>query len=214
MNVGYLISTNVNYLVPLNRLLDSMLANGVAPERIKIASGGNVLRGIPKMEDFGGCDLIEVEHNSFDYTALIELMMVPAFCQFSHYFLLQDTMEFGPRTDELIKKECEEFPEVDSIAAFGGQCNLALYSFNYLHALKSYILSLRNLTKLMAVQLEGSLWRMAKTKRSFPNSACDVVGRGNPYGGAERIKEYYAGVDVVKWKANWGQNMDKMEVRP
>lgn len=218
INIGYLISTHTNYLVPLNRLLDSMFANGIPPSQIFIASGGNQLHGIPQLQDYRGCSLIEVQHNSFDYTALIELLLGSFervdIGTFTHFFLLQDTMMVGPSTDNLLYEHAARFPDAASIAAFGGQCNLCLFRVDYLRYCREYIASTRNVTKLQAIHFEGKLHHMAKFKESFAEGTHAVIGKGHPYGGAERIKEYYAGVDVIKWKANYGQNMENMEVRP
>lgn len=199
--VLYLVSSHASYKAPLKRILKS-------------------LGGLPTMVVTGGCKerrvldaspdkiVVETDHNSFDYTALIELMRVFETMEKGllpdHIFLLQDTMELGARTDELVK---QANIHACATAAFGGQCNLCLFRLDYLLAHRDFILSLRDCDKGRAVEAEGKLWRDAPEDRrlSFENATCEVVGEGKPYRGARRIREYYAGVDITKWKANYGQ---------
>lgn len=225
MKIGYLINTHPLYFKPLNALLKSMVAGGVHVADILVVSGGNQLGGIPTIESWStfptGCNLIEVEHNSFDYTALIEAVMLPHepfFKEHTHLFLLQDTMEFGPRTHELVQTAD---PLKWATAAFGGQCNLCLYRYDYLLAMKDFILRQRNLTKEKSIAVEGALWKMLtqnlshRDEASYANGAYQYFdGVFKPYSDVERIKEYYAGVDITKWKANYGQNMQAMIVKP
>jgi hypothetical protein len=195
-NVLYLISSHISYLAPLKRIwkttryLNSVTVMGGCAQRstVELRSGQYVF---------------EATHNSFDYTAIIELMQD---CPVSsgHVFLLQDTMELSPDSDALIRSANIH---ACATAAWGGQCNLALFRYDYLLAHRDYILSLKNCTKAQAVQEEGKLWRMAPEDRrhTYANSSCEILGKGTPYGGAERLKEYYGGVGITKWKANYGQ---------
>jgi hypothetical protein len=220
MKIGYLINTHAGYLAPLKRLLETITAAGVEPERVLIVSGGNLIHGIPRVQRFLGYSLLEVEHDSWDYTALIELLMFAncggEFFENTHFFCLQDTMEFGLRTDELL---ATADPEKWATAAFGGQCNLVLYRKDYLVAMRFFILARRNGSKEQSIEHEGALWKMLTQNLShrhegaFPG-AHEVTGKGKPYSDVERIREYYPGVDIVKWKANYGQNFNAMVVRP
>ena len=218
MKVGYLINTHAGYVAPLKRLLVTLVEGGVACEDVLIVSGGNVLNGIPRYGRFFGFPLLEVEHNSWDYTGLIELVMDPNakfFHEHTHFFCLQDTMEFGTQSKALIEAAD---PEVNATAAFGGQCNLVLYNKVWLFATRKYIWEQRNNTKLQSIESEGALWKCLADKpdqrRTFAPGTHDVVGKGTPYSEVERIKEYYAGVDIVKWKANYGQNMHALVTKP
>lgn len=219
MNIGYLINTHAGYLGPLNKLLSTMPLNLL--EHVMIVSGGNQLTGIPRRQRYKGVPLIEVEHDSWDYTGLIELVMQaniePFFQRHGHFFCMQDTMEFGALTHHLVSRAD---PEKWATAAFGGMCNLVLYRKDYLLTMSRFILEQRNATKFQSIEHEGALFKMLTQNLSrrhegaFENSTHEITGKGTPYSEVERIREYYAGVDVVKWKANYGQNMHAMVVKP
>lgn len=221
MNVGYLINTHAGYLRPLNHLLHTFPLHLQHHGHVLVVSGGNPLAGIPRLQKYRGCHLLEVEHDSWDYTGLIELVLapdsIPFFRDHTHFFCLQDTMEFGEAAHEKISAAD---PAKWATAAFGGQCNLVLYEKGYLLAMRNFILARRNNTKLQSIEQEGALWKLLtqnlsrRHEATFPPGTHEVVGKGTPYGGAERIKEYYLGVDIGKWKANYGQNMNSLIVKP
>lgn len=221
MKICYLINTHAGYLKPLIRLLETMDGR-VDLADIWIVSGGNRIAGIPQLGKFRGAHLIEVEHDSWDYTGLIELVMMPPggypyFSNYTHVFCLQDTMECGARTHELVSAAD---PEKWATAAFGGQCNLVLYQKEYLLTMREFILQRRNSSKLDSINHEGALWKMLtqnlsrRHEATFAPGTHEVVGSEMPYSDVVRIKEYYAGVDIVKWKANYGQNMHALVTRP
>jgi hypothetical protein len=206
-DVTYIINTHGKYSIPLERLLDSM--SYVPKHRIVVVVAESKVRDeilvLPN-----GIRMVHVPHNSFDYTGAISLFERPVETE-PYVFFLQDTMEFGMNTDYFVRK----IPiEADAIAAFGGQCNLALYKRSYLESKKDFILARKDMTKLESIMYEGTLWKIADHKVSYHNSTMEVQGSGNPYGGAERIKEYYAAIDLIKWKANYGQNMNNLILHP
>lgn len=206
-DVTYIINTHSRYTIPVERLLDSM--SYIPKDRIIVVVADSKVRD----EVFvlaNGMRLVHVSHNSFDYTgaiALFERNLITA----PYVFFLQDTMEFGMNTDYFVRKAEDNAP---AIAAFGGQCNLVRYRRDFLEHHKDFILARRNLSKHESIMYEGTLWHLSTEKASFPNGTMEVQGTGNPYGGAERIKEYYHSVDLVKWKANYGQNMNNMILHP
>ncbi len=206
-DVTYIINTHSRYTIPLERLLDSM--SYIPKYRIVVVvADSKVTDEVSVYSD--GMRVVHVNHNSFDYTGAISLFQRTIATE-PYIFFLQDTMEFGMNTDYFIRK----IPiEADAIAAFGGQCNLALYKRSYLESKKDFILARTNLSKLDSIMYEGALWKTADHKVSYHNSTMEVQGTGNPYGGAERIKEYYNAIDLIKWKANYGQNMNNMILHP
>ena len=206
-DVTYIINTHGKYSVPLQRLLDSM--SYIPKHRIIVVIAESTVRDeiliLPN-----GMRLVHVAHNSFDYTGALSLFQYNLLT-YPYIFFLQDTMEFGMNTDYFIRK----IPiDADAIAAFGGQCNLVLYKRSYLEVQKDFILARENLTKLESIHYEGALWKNAPHHTSYHNSTMEIQGSGNPYGGAERIKEYYHAIDLIKWKANYGQNMHNMILHP
>lgn len=153
------------------------------------------------------CYTSYVTHNSFEYTPLIELVdQIPALPD--HLLCLQDTMEVGPNTIERAK---QVNPDVWATAAFGGQCNLVTYRYDYLLARHGDIKAMQNITKHQSVEYEGLLWRAAEKRDHYENALC-VEDWHNyyPYStGTPRMKEYYTALDVIKWKANHARSMGR-----
>lgn len=206
-DVTYIINTHSRYILPLERLLDSM--SYIPRDRIIVVIAESKVRDEVLVFD-NGMRVVHVHHNSFDYTGAISLFQ-RSLKTAPYIFFLQDTMEFGMNTDYFIRSASTDVP---CVAAFGGQCNLVLYKRDYLEYHKDWILQRENLSKLDSIQHEGKLWRMSSELASFPNNTMEVQGTGNPYGGADRIKEYYHAIDLIKWKANYGQNMNNMILHP
>jgi hypothetical protein len=152
-------------------------------------------------------------HNSYDYTALISLLEYPdAYPNWTHVFLLHDTMELGPGSDRLIK---QADPALKATAVWGGECNLALYRVDYLLSCRAQLFGLKNCSKQYAVDMEGFLWRqLPETERGSYPGGIAIGDVSAPYGGAGRQRVYYSGVDLIKWKANWGQIWPPSVVTP
>jgi hypothetical protein len=202
--LSYIISTCAGYEVPLSRLLASM----PTAAHVLIVSGGEKGR---RSHHKRNRSRIDVTHTSYDYTALIELIEHPWRLS-DHVFLLHDTMEMGRRADDLIR---QADPAHLATAVWGGECNLGLYRADYLHSRGKDILALKDCTKLQAVEAEGFLWRQLPEDQRGTYDGIIHVERVEPvYGGMPRQRISYAGVDIVKWKANWGQSWPPAVVTP
>lgn len=201
----YLISTCKGYEAPLARLLASMPRDAHAI----VVSGGHEARRVYYRNDRAH---IEVPYTGYDYTALIEV--VQGDWELSdHLFLLHDTMEMGPEADSLIRLAD---PALDSVAAWGGECNLCLYRADYLQTCRAQFRGLKNCSKLYAVEMEGFLWRQLPENRrgAYPGHRFESAASPAYIDGAPRRRIAYAGVDIVKYKANWGQDWPPAVVRP
>lgn len=172
----YLISTSIGFNTPFVMLVNSMQK-----------------AGIHKWKSFEG--------NSFDYTAIIAVLAGNVDVG-SHVVLLHATMEVTPETPGLIETAD---PESGAVAAFGGQCNLGLYRMDYLQTRRDEIIALKDCSKGDAIRFEGRLWRECPTHTNFADSDCIPMGIERPYGGAERMREFYPGMGIMKLKSNWGQ---------
>lgn len=203
-DLAYIVSTCRGYEQPLGRLLASMPRGA----QVFVVRGGCAARyGYSER----GVLFVEVEHVSYDYTALIELVE-GEWDLAEHVFLLHDTMELGPESDRLIRAA---YPKPAATAVWGGQCNLALYRTDYLFQRRDALLALKGCTKARAVEAEGFLWKqLLSSHRSVYAGDLQTRGAARPYGGAERLVEYYSGVDLVKYKANWGQHHPARVVIP
>lgn len=204
MNIAYIINSHVSYSTPLKTLLASM--HGVKNVFVYVAGAELTSHAVIDNHTF-----YYVQHNSFDYTGLIEFVQHPI-PFITHVFCLQDTMVFGANSSWLIK---QVDPMADATAAFGGQCNLVLYDVRYLLSKKDEIISRRNLSKAESIQREGELWRTAVNRQYYHNSSYKTFSIHRPYGtDVPRMLEYYTAVDIHKYKSCWGQNMKNLNVSP
>ena len=196
-SLGYLISSHIGYEAPRERLLASMRD---LPITNVVIGGYNLRSGYYR----SGVAHISADHNSYDYTALIDFVEHPAdYPDWSHVFLLHDTMELGPNADRLIRAVDPQWP---AVAVWGGQCNLGLYRADYVRQCLPQLLGLKNCSKAYAVEMEGFLWtQLPKDERGVYGGTIEVSEEYPVYGGAPRRREYYTAVDVTKYKANWGQ---------
>jgi len=199
--LGYLISSHKGYEAPLERLLSSM-RNVVDDDDITIVAGGHDIPGVMLYGPI--LPYVAVTHNSYDYTALIDVAETPArYARWDLVFLLHDTMELGADSDRLIR---QADPALDCVAVWGGECNLCLYRVDYLLSKRQAILALKDCTKLDAVTAEGFLWRqLPPDRRGVYPGGIDIEYTQPIYGGVERQRVMYTGVGITKWKANWGQ---------
>lgn len=204
----YMVSTCKGYEGPLDVLLHSMRTSGIDPRAITVVSGGHAA---PGRRFWTSVPIYEVPHNSYDYTALIELVEMNGWID-RHLFLLHDTMELGPDSDRLIRAAD---PMMDATAVWGGECNLALYRVDYLMQCRAQLFGLKNCSKHYAVEMEGFLWRQLPDDRRGVYPGGIAIGEASaPYGGVARQCVRYEGVDLIKWKANWGQIWPPSVVTP
>ena len=204
MLTTYLISTYRGNEEALGRLLRSM--EYISPERKIVVCGGCTNAGYcARTSAQLGVRYFRATHNSFDFTALIEGLSgefeLPA-----RVFTLHDTMELTDRADELINAVDTSR---DAVAAFFGQCMLVSFSREYLLARADDILSWRDCSKDAAIAAEVRLWADCATAALYPGYGCQVTGRV-PIDRAERLREFYPGVGVVKWKAHWGPHAPRL----
>lgn len=188
--ITYLISSHISYSLPLTMLLETL-----APQTNNIVAviGGSKVK---KECNVKGIRYIYTDHTSYDYTGLIEVQP-----ETGHIFCLQDTMLVEPGFTECVESKLK----FDAVAVFGGQCNLCLYSTEYLKTQYDFIQSMRNCTKKQSIDYEGYLWKIAPNKSFYPgNCICDYTSH-YLYSSVPRIKEYYDGIKVIKYKANFGQ---------
>ncbi|NJO30622.1 MAG: hypothetical protein HC874_26080 [Richelia sp. SL_2_1] len=191
-----------------------MIKYNVNINNIMVVFGGNKDSMI--MNPSNGVIRINTTHNSFDYTAIIEFLELEFFFEYknySHIFTLHDTMEFGNSTDKLIKTAN---PDMWCTAVWGGQCNLMLLKTEYIIQSKDLILSWKNCTKGDAIKYEGELFRLCpENKRTAYPGTYEILGTQKPYNGVDRLVEYYTGIDLKKYKANYGQtDSSSYEVKP
>ena len=159
---------------------------------------------------------VEVQQNSFDFTGLIAILdfvaEAPHVFNASHYFYLHDTCEVGPTFWQRLMAEA---PFGSSFYPYprGGK-NIGVYSLQLLQASVVMLRALRNdgsdavslqRFKQTGTVMEGILFLMDPTAVSQRDAV--VVSFFTPVDvyrtGVPRIRECFAGLDMVKYTANW-----------
>lgn len=154
--------------------------NGVDPSQIHVVVGGF---DRPATRDFGGVRAHCVDHNSFDHTALIDILErdIPG----AWWFNLHATAKAGP---EFVKRIVAHGFGVEHFAVLAqGWLNMGLFSRSYLERTREYVLALKNCNKMQAILTEQMYWRFAETRAYYDwvgphthKGAEDVYGDGVP----------------------------------
>lgn len=207
--IYYLIASSSKYFA----LTLPVLLKSIPEERKRdfyIIVNNNPLQGYRVLDNVGAKFTLD---NSWEYSVLIDVVKFPDMYPPEYIFLLHDTCRLGM---DFFKK-AESFPEgIDAASPFGGQCNIGLFKKSYLLEKKDFILSLQNCTKEQEIQAEGVLFRTAPKNYIYPVKEWEepykVVGFQDIYHtGTNRMIEHYPGVDLYKYKSNWGQTSVKKD---
>lgn len=147
MRIGYLISSNKAYFESTYLVLNrSLLSCGIEQNNILWFVGGHEEN--KKVNDH----IYQVDHNSFDFTALIGFFSTDAYLEetFSHIFLLHDTCEAGPE----FKTKAETF---DNSLPYLSTCRIftmGMFAISFLKEQKDFLNGLKNLSKQKAMKYE------------------------------------------------------------
>lgn len=195
--IAHLISSHNNYYpITFPRTLNSLLSAGVNKEHIYIFIG----EFSEAIEGYRG-----VPYNAFDWTSLIGFIESSELTsKYSHVSLLHDTCEVGNKYKNIFDNAPLSF---DVVTVAGGQCNFGLYATEFLLREKDYFLSLKTMDKQKAINEERRMFlNIGKKVTQFEPTHVETLEIVDTYGtGTLRTKEYYPGVDIYKYKANWGQ---------
>lgn len=187
--------SDVETTVPL--LVRSLVQdNGVDPSQIHVVAGGYEE---PGAFDLAGARVHCVQHNSFDHTALIDVLErgVPG----AWWFNLHATTKAGP---EFVRKVLEHGFGVEHFAVMAsGWLNMGLFSRSYLERIRDYVLALKDCNKMQAILTEQMYWRFAES-RSYYDWVGPHTHKGNQdvYGdGVLRQVMHLPGCDLYKYQA-------------
>lgn len=194
INPVIVINSNINYYIPLRTLIEtiqpSVCQHHIVMNECDVKQDG-ILHGLP---------VHYRKDHSYDYSAVNWIVSNPS--DYTHVFFLQDSMCLGPKFYNILFNIDEN---LQSVAAYNAQCNLAMYRIDYLLSRKGFIRSMLNCTKEESINLEGYLHKTAEHKSEYPgNSDMSFHGLHKPYSDVERILEYYPQIDLFKYKANYG----------
>ena len=207
MKVNYLVATNHNYVentVPhmnIPETKDYKFDYVVNDFGVEIC----FLKLIPTNDS-----IHYVIDNSFEYSALIHFVNNPEEFECDYVFLLQDTCKLG---EKFFEKTLNFSNKHDVIDVYKGRSSMAMYKKEFLLDNKNYINSFLNCTKKRSIEEEGNLVKKAKNLGVYPaETPYKRLGFEKVYDGVERLVEYYEGIDLYKYKANYTREMDVIGV--
>lgn len=176
------------------KLLKSLMKCGIDPKDVLVVVGGsnseftNVRRGIT---------YAHVTHNSYDHTGLIYL--IESNQDHPWWWAIHDTAEAGP---EFYQKVLAFGPERPHVAVGGeGWLNMGLFSMQFLHEARHYVLSLKNCSKLRAILSERIYPNLTKSTSYAPKDGFEFLDHRDVYGdGVIRRVIYYSELDLYKYQ--------------
>ena len=187
------------------------LLQSLNKDEIVIFEGGHEERSV---EDYNGILYIKVAHNSFDYTALIDI--IENELESDYWFLVHDTCVAGPNFGPLVKNIPEDLPDVICMLGSNpGTMNICSYKYSYLLEMKTLILNLKNtnndlnglhVAKTRAVEAENSLQRDCAMyhPEKYQVTHKDRVPSIYHEHGVSRNERYFHNLDLTKYQANYG----------
>ena len=193
------------------------LIQSIDKEDIVIFEGGHRERSI---EDYNGILYIKVAHNSFDYTALIDI--IENELESNYWFLLHDTCKAGPNFGQLVKDLPEGEPDVVCMLnAHPGTMNICAYKYSYLLSKKKEILELKNTdyedldgAKRKATKAENTLQEgyVLYHPELFEVSLNERIPSIYKDDGINRNERYFKNLDLTKYQANYGNSTFVLDI--
>ena len=216
MRIKIAIASNINfYQKSLPVILPSLIENGIEPEDIHVFIAGFGYEG---KQDNEGITFYQLEHNSYEYSPLIEI--VDKELEADYWFLIHDTCKVGPKFKELIYNIPEDRPEKVAMRLTPSM-SIGSYRYDYLLSCKDKLMGIRNTDlsveslkrwKYWGVSAEDYiLWQTEPAPAIYNGNDKDgewsLVDWDNWFGtDVQRRTEYYPSLDLYKNKSNWGQS--------
>jgi hypothetical protein len=216
MKIKIAVASNINfYQKSLPVILPSLIENGIEPEDIHVFIAGFGYEG---KQDNDGVTYYQLEHNSYEYSPLIEI--VDKQLEADYWFLIHDTCKIGPKFKELLYNIPENKPEKIAMRATPSM-SIGCYRYDYLMSCKDKLMSIRNTDlsveslkrwKYWGVSAEDYiLWQTKPYPAVYDGfgeeEKHNILGYENWYGtDTIRMIEYHPALDLYKNKSNWGQS--------
>lgn len=187
------------YRITLPKLVPQLLASGVKTDQLYVALSGYDAK---RESSFLDIPVHEVDHNSFEFTALIEML---GKSKPPYVFLLHDTCEVGNDFLTSISHadtKQTEFMSVDPV----GYSNMGLFQSDFIDSIHVYLESLRNTTKIRAMMAEKMFARLARVGYYESGVLPARTKATYVYGGldhVERVSQYYPASKITKHIANY-----------
>ena len=204
-NFKIVISSHVkSYQTIAPLLIESLVRNGLSPEKILLAVGGNDSRC---KSTFMECELVFVNHNSYDHTGLIEVL--EGNHKSDYWFSTHDTCIAGC---EFVSFLNQYTPKKDYVSMTDmGWLNMGLFKNLYLERNKDYIMSLKNCSKIRAILSERVFTRLEDFDYFVPDYNCiRTLENENIYkDDKKRNVLYFKGIDFYKYQSYEALNVMK-----
>jgi hypothetical protein len=211
----FLINSNTkNFIYTFPRLIESFPST-IPPEDILVVVGNSDKVALTQCDRYYK---LEVKHNSVDYTAFIALieedvLIKSIFTLPEFWFYLHDTCELGKEFIPRLTSFIPNLTKNKSLTLFPSM-NLGVYKHTFFFNNPEILLSKRSSNnpkveevyklKCDCVVTEDFLF---KIENDIPFTGKDKGMTGKRpmriYNGVSRITEYYAVLDIYKYKANW-----------
>lgn len=204
-NFKIVISSHIkSYTKSATKLIDSLVRNSLDPTKILLVVGGNQER---YESTFLDCQTIFVNHNSFDHTALIEIL--EGNHASDYWFSSHDTCIAGPKFVDFLMNYN---PRKDYVSMTDmGWLNMGLFKNSYLERNKDYIYSLKNCSKIRAILSERVFTRLEDYDYFIKDHDClRSLENENIYNDdKKRNVLYFKGLDFYKYQSYEALNIMK-----
>jgi hypothetical protein len=219
MKIKIAIATNKNfYEKTLPIIIPSLLECGIDNSDINVFNAGF---DYEKSENVGGINYFYLNHNSYEYSPLIEI--VEKELESEYWFLIHDTCKVGKNFKSLLYNIPENKPEKLALKSRPAM-SMGCYKYDYLLSQKDKIMSIKNTNysneSLMKWKRWGVpnedyiLWMTYPPPLIYNNlDKWSIFAYENWYDSKTiRRTEYYPSLDLYKNKSNWGQTGHNMVI--
>jgi hypothetical protein len=210
------IASSINfYQKSLHVIIPSLIECGIKKEDIHVFIAG---WGSEGRQDNEGMTFYQLEHNSYEYSPLIEI--VDKELKADYWFLIHDTCKVGPKFKKLIYNIPKNRPEKVAMRPTPSM-SIGAYRYDYLMSCKDQLMNIRNTDlsveslkkwKYWGVDAEDYiLWKTSPDPAVYDGFGEEdkhhILGYENWYGtNTTRMIEYHPALDLYKNKSNWGQS--------
>jgi len=189
-------------------LINSLIKAGVEHKNILVVVGGCKQN---KVTYSNNIETHYVEHNSYDHTALIEI--VEQKLQSEYWFLLHDTCKVGPDFLKNILEFGFEYDHVDLDK--DGWLNIGLLSQRFINEIGNYVITLKNCSKIRAILSEKTYRHLTTLSHGIYQQDAniyippqDVYNDGN-----KRHILYFSSIDLYKYQSLEGRKVLHTNIR-
>jgi hypothetical protein len=198
-------SYKTSYQVCAKKLIDSLVNdNAFSRDQILLVIGGFDTK---ESFTFMGCSAIKVNHNSYDHTALIEI--IEGNHQSTYWFLTHDTCIAGPKFSKYLKSFIiqKHYTAMTDM----GWLNMGVLNQNFIKTNSNFIMSLKNCSKIRAILSERTFTRLGDFDYLVANHKSHrFIETQNIYGDdKQRTVLYFNDLDFYKYQSYEALNVMK-----